>query len=93
MDSKTTLFPFINRIHSTPMGIERIKKNMNLKTNDVISYVKDLLKKDECQVIRRGKNYYAIIDGYQITIHASSYTIITVHPLGGTHEKDFHFNH
>ena len=35
----------INKIHSTELGIIRVKKNLELKTNDIIKYTKKLLKR------------------------------------------------
>jgi len=45
----------INKIHSTELGIIRVKKNIELKTNDVIEYCKKIIKKAD-NINKKGKN-------------------------------------
>lgn len=66
-------------IHTTPMGVERIKKNLKLSVIDVVAYLVELIKLDSTNVIRKGKNYYCYNGNIVITVNASSYTIITAH--------------
>ena len=67
----------IDKIHTTEMGIDRIKKNLNLETNDVVKYLIDKIKNSN--ISKKGKNYYCEIDNIIITINSYSYTIITAH--------------
>ena len=60
------------------MGVERIKKNLNIKKNPV-EYCNTKIQKKESKITKKGKNYYVDIDECIITINASSYTIITAH--------------
>lgn len=76
--NKEILIDNLDEIHTTTMGIDRIKKNLNLDT-DVVQWCKDKIKDSKCSIIRKGKNWYATIDGVIITINAYSYTIITAH--------------
>ena len=69
----------INKIHTTEMGIDRIKKNLNLDTNDVVEYCKNKLLDKNSNIYKKGKNYYCEIDNIIITINSYSYTIITAH--------------
>ena len=69
----------INKIHSTEMGIERIKKNLNLTTKDVISYCRQIILDKKCNIYKNGKNWYCKKDNIIITINSNSYTIITAH--------------
>ena len=69
----------IDKIHTTKMGIDRIKKNLNLKDIDVVKYIKDKVLDKECKILKKGKNYYCEIDNIRITINSYSYTIITAH--------------
>ena len=39
--NKEVLLSNIDRIHTTEMGIDRIKKNLKLDTNDVVLYCKN----------------------------------------------------
>ena len=70
----------IDKIHTTPMGIERIKRNLKIET-DVVEYCKNKIKKSN--IYTKGKNYYCEIDNIKITINKYSYTIITAHIIGG----------
>ncbi len=77
--NKEILLANINKIHTTEMGIERIKKNLKLDTNDVVEFCKNRVLDKNCDINKRGKNWYCEIDHIRITINASSYTIITAH--------------
>lgn len=63
------------------MGIDRIRRNLNLNTNDVVAYCKEKLLDKNCKMYKQGKNWYCEIDNVKITIHSYSYTIITAHIL------------
>lgn len=69
----------INMIHTTPMGIDRIKRNLKIDVEDIVVFIKEKLLNKECKMCRKGKNYYASIDNITITINSYSYTIITAH--------------
>lgn len=77
-DSKD-LLDNIEKIHSTEMGIERIKKNLNLDEADVIVWCKKKVSDPNAVIEKQGKNWYVKIDGCEITVNAKSYTIITAH--------------
>ena len=40
---KQVLFNNIDKVHTTEMGIDRIKKNLKLDTDDVVEYCKNIL--------------------------------------------------
>jgi ribosomal protein S18 acetylase RimI-like enzyme len=62
------------------MGAERIRRNLDLQTEDVVSWCKDEVSKAE-NIIRQGKNWYVYDGDIAITINANSYTIITAHKI------------
>lgn len=78
---------FIDRVHTTPQGLERIKRNLGLPSvsnqsfrneeQEVIKYCKEQLKK--AKIVREGKNWYATTDSEVFTINVYSHTIITAH--------------
>lgn len=70
-----------NKIHTTPLGVKRIQKNLKIDVDDVVSYCKNKILKPECKVYKKGKNWYCEINQLRITIHMKSYTIITAHLL------------
>ncbi len=76
---KEILLSNIDKVHTTEMGIDRIKKNPGLDTNDVVEWCKNKVLDEGCNICRQGKNWYCEIDNIKITINAYSYTIITAH--------------
>lgn len=79
MNTDTDLLKNLNALHTTPLGAERIKKNLLLDTGDVVEWCKDKISSANAVITRSGKNWYAAADGAVITVNAHSYTIITAH--------------
>ena len=77
--NKDILLSNIDKIHTTEMGINRIKKNLKLNTNDVVEFCKNKIIDKNCNIYKQGKNWYCEIDNIKITINSYSYTIITAH--------------
>ena len=77
--NKDILLSSIDKIHTTEMGIDRIKKNLKLNTNDVVGFCKNKILDKNCNIYKQGKNWYCEIDNIKITINSYSYTIITTH--------------
>lgn len=71
----------IDKIHTTPLGLYRIRKNLGLDENyDVISLCKKMILSDESIVSQGGKNWYVGDDDVFLAINASNYCVITAHP-------------
>ncbi len=81
MEDKQILLNNIDKVHTTEMGIDRIKKNLKLDTDDVVDYCKNKVLDKNCNIYKQGKNWYCEIDNIKITINLYSYTIITAHKL------------
>lgn len=79
MSGSELLIDNVDKIHTTQMGIDRIKRNLKLSTVDVVEYCKDLIINKNCYIYRKGKNWYCEIDSVKLTINSYSYTIITAH--------------
>lgn len=79
MNDSKILIDNLDKIHTTEMGVIRIKKNLNLTVDDVVNWCKEKIRDHRCSIIRKGKNWYISIDGAIITVNAYSYTIITAH--------------
>ena len=77
--NKETLLSNIDKVHTTEMGIDRIKRNLKLDTNDVVEYCKNKILDKDCNIYKQGKNWYCEIEHIKITINSYSYTIITAH--------------
>lgn len=78
MNNKEILLNNIDKIHTTNMGIDRIKRNLKID-DDVILYCKSKIVDDRCKIYKQGKNWYCEMDNIKITINSYSYTIITAH--------------
>ncbi len=78
LDFKNVLISNINKIHTTKLGEDRIKKNLNI-SNDVVNYLKEKIINNKSLVYKKGKNYYCEIDSIIITINSYNYSIITAH--------------
>lgn len=76
---KEILLSNIDKVHTTEMSIDRIKKNLKLETNNVIEYCKSKVLDKKCNIYKQGKNWYCEIENIIITINSYSYTIITAH--------------
>ncbi len=69
----------LDKLHTTELGIERIKRNLSLDIDDVVVWCKDKIGSPDAVITRNGKNWYISISGYILTVNAYSYTIITAH--------------
>lgn len=69
----------LDKVHTTEMGVDRIKRNIEVNVEDIVAYCIDKIKQENAVIERKGKNYYVSVDGIIITVNASSYTIITAH--------------
>ena len=58
----------LDRLHTTELGIIRIKKNLSLNVENVIEWCKEKIR-------------YITIDNCIITVNAYSYTVITAHKV------------
>lgn len=79
--NKEVLLSNIDKVHTTEMDNERIKKNLKLQVNDVVEYCKSKVLNKRCNIYKKGKNWYYEIDNIKITINSYSYTIITAHTI------------
>ena len=69
----------LDKLHTTELGVIRIKKNLSLDTDDVVGWCREKVNSDNSVITRNGKNWYVHIDACIITVNAHSYTIITAH--------------
>ena len=80
MSQNNELIEQIERIHTTPLGVERIRRNLRLDDEvDVVAWCKEKCLSSQAQINRQGKNWYVEVENSRITINAYSYTIITAH--------------
>ena len=77
-ETNRLLLENLDKLHTTSLGVERIKKNLALKTTDIVNWCRDRTANAD-NIIRKGKNWYVYANNAVITINAHSYTIITAH--------------
>ena len=80
MNPGQELLQNLSRLHATELGAERLKRNLSLKTEDVVGWCRAKISSDHARISRKGKNWYVSVDRCRITVNAYSYTIITAHP-------------
>ena len=71
----------LDRLHTTELGVIRIKKNLSLNVENVIEWCKEKISLFNAEITRKGKNWYITIDNCIITVNAYSYTVITSHKV------------
>lgn len=71
----------IDKLHTTRLGAERVKRNLQIDVGDVAQWCRSEILKQNAKMERRGKNWYITVDGRRITVNAGSYTIITAHKV------------
>ncbi len=79
MNSGNELLKNLEQLHTTELGVARIKRNLTLETDDVIEWCKSKISADNAVITRKGKNWYVNADDCIITVNAYSYTVITAH--------------
>ncbi|NMM64636.1 DUF3781 domain-containing protein [Clostridium sp. P21] len=80
-DNKGELIQNLDKLHTTELGVGRIKKNLFLNVDNVVKWCSDKILDSNATIARKGKNWYVTIDNCEITINAYSYTIITAHKI------------
>jgi ribosomal protein S18 acetylase RimI-like enzyme len=83
MAKKNDLSQHIDKLHTTQMGAERIRRNLNLRTEYVVDWCKEAVKQADV-IIGQGKNLYVYGAGTVITINAHSFTVITAHKINAS---------
>ncbi len=83
MKESNELLQNLAKLHTTPMGLDRIRRNLGLGVDitDVVAWCKKQIESPEAAITRKGKNWYCSIGGCVITVNAYSYTIITAHKM------------
>lgn len=80
-NKNTLLILNLDKLNTTDLGVERIKRNLCLDVDDVVNWCRQRIQESNSSVVRKGKNWYIRIADCEITVNASSYTIITAHKL------------
>ncbi len=78
----------LEQLHTTELGIARIKRNLSIDTDNVIEWCKAKINSADAVITRKGKNWYVNTDGCIITVNAYSYTVITAHKKKQTELTD-----
>lgn len=79
MNIDNELLENLDKLHTTELGVVRVKKNLSLDTDEVVDWCKAKIESPNAIITRNGKNWYVNVDGCVITVNAYSYTIITAH--------------
>ena len=72
MNADDELLKNLDKLHTTELGVERIKRNLFLDTDDVVGWCKAKIDSVKAVITRSGKNWYVNIDNCIITDPAST---------------------
>ena len=86
MTENNELIENIDKLHTTKLGVGRIKQNLGLEMDDVVEWCREQVKQAD-EIIRGGKNWYVHTGGSVLTINAHSHTIITAHRIAANEIK------
>ena len=78
INKNTDLQANLGQLHTTELGVMRIRRNLSLDVEDVVGWCTTKIASNAAVITRNGKNWYVTIDNCIITINTYSYTIITV---------------
>ncbi len=70
----------LDKLHTTELGAERIKRNLGLQSGDVVLWCKNFIRESDI-IIGQRKNWYVYGGGIALTVNRHSYTVITAHKL------------
>lgn len=83
MEDTQILLNNLEKLHTTDMGLIRIKKNLflneSLTIKEVIDYCINIITNNRTLIYKEGKNFYCILNNIKITINSYNYGIITAH--------------
>ena len=51
MEDKKILLDHIDKLHTTEMGVDRIRKNLKIDTADVVGYCKNKVLDKNCNIL------------------------------------------
>ena len=69
----------IEKLHTTALGAERIRRNLGLGDVDVVEWCRSRILDKDAVIGRQGKNWQVRTTDCFIPVNASSHTIITAH--------------
>lgn len=81
VNNEDNLLLNLDKLHTTDLGKDRIKRNLSLYVEDVVKWCREEIQKSNSCINRKGKNWYISVDNYRITVNAYSFTIITAHKI------------
>lgn len=79
MEQENLLLQNLDQLHTTAMGAERIRRNLQISEEAVVGWCRKQITSPKTKIQRKGKNWYALTEDCRITINAHSYTLITAH--------------
>ena len=81
MKESCELLDNLDKVHTTVLGLERIKRNLSLENIDPIVYCIELIKDNNSFIYKKAKNWYCENDNIRITINGTTYSVITAYKI------------
>ena len=70
MEQENLLLQNLDQLHTTAMGAERIRRNLQIREEDVVGWCRKQIASPQTKIQRKGKNWYALTEDCRITINA-----------------------
>lgn len=67
----------LDKLHTTELGIQRIKRNLSLDIQDIVPWCQAQISSSQAEISKKWKNFYVQTENYIFTINSYSRTIIT----------------
>ena len=71
----------LDKLHTTEFWVQRIKRNLSLEVDDVVSWCKSKISSPQANISKKWKNFYVEVDNCIIVVNSYSFTIITAHRI------------
>jgi len=71
----------LNKLHTTELWVQRIKRNLSMEIDDVVLWCKNEISSPQANISKKWKNFYVEVDGCVFVVNSYSFTIITAHRI------------
>jgi len=71
----------LDKLHTTELWVQRIKRNLSLEIHDAVLWCKKEISSPQANILKKWKNFYVEVDNCVFVVNSYSFTIITVHRI------------
>lgn len=71
----------LDKLHTTELWVQRIKRSLSLEIDDVVSWCKNKISSPQANISKKWKNFYVEVDNCVFVVNLYTFTIITAHRI------------